>query len=45
MRHAKKAFQEISESELYVVEGGDHYMSFSHDEEIEKIISNFIDSL
>ncbi len=45
MRHAKKAFQEISKSELYVVEGGDHYMSFSHDEEIEKIISNFIDSL
>lgn len=45
IEHAKKASKEIPNSKLYIVEGGDHYMSFSHNEEIEKEISNFIKSL
>ena len=42
IKHAEKALKEIQNSKLYIVEGGDHYMSFSHNSEIEKEISNFI---
>ena len=45
IQHAEKAFEEIPNSKLYIVEEGDHYMSFSHSNEIEKEISNFIKSL
>ena len=45
IKHAEKALKEIQNSKLYIVEGGDHYMSFSHSNEIEKEISNFIKSL
>ena len=45
IQHAEKALKEIQNSKLYIVEGGDHYMSFSHSNEIEKEISNFIKSL
>ena len=43
--HSIKLTEAVKNSKLHRIIGADHYMSFSHREEINKIVSKFIDDL
>jgi pimeloyl-ACP methyl ester carboxylesterase len=43
--HSIKLTEAVENSKLHKIIGADHYMSFSHREEINKIVSKFIDNL
>jgi pimeloyl-ACP methyl ester carboxylesterase len=42
INHAKELVKKIKGAKLYVVKGGDHYMSSTHAGEIDPLIENFI---
>lgn len=42
IRHSEELVKSAKDARLHVVNGGDHSMPFSHDEEIDKVVDDFI---
>ena len=42
LNHAEETVRRIEDAELYVVDGGDHYMSSTHSGEIDPLIEKFV---